>query len=108
MSPKSKLSIKTKSKKNIKSNVSRKALVDSLDDNALVSAATAIELIGATPLNLRRLIRMMRRLGEKNQAEVAQAMGVSIGYLSAVELGTKSLSPRHSRAFLRQFRTVKR
>ena len=89
---------KTNLKKNQKNRTRRNALLDSLDDDALVSADTVLQLIGAEPLTLGRLIRTMRRLGEKTQAEVAQAMGVSVGFLSAVELGTKSLSPRHARA----------
>ena len=74
------------------------ASLDNLDDDAVISADEALKLAGTAPVTLGSLVRTLRRLGNKTQSDVAESLGVSVAFLSAVERGDKSLPPRHARA----------
>jgi DNA-binding transcriptional regulator YiaG len=76
----------------------KNAALDNLDDDAVISADEALKLAGAAPVTLGSLVRTLRRLGNKTQSDVAEALGVSVAFLSAVERGDKGLPPRHARA----------
>jgi hypothetical protein len=76
----------------------KNSALDNLEDDALISADEALKLAGATPVTLGSLVRTLRRLGNKTQSDVADALGVSVAFLSAVERGDKALPPRHARA----------
>jgi DNA-binding XRE family transcriptional regulator len=76
----------------------RNAALDSLDDDAVISADEALKLAGTAPVTLGSLVRTLRRLGNKTQSDVAEALGVSVAFLSAIERGDKALPPRHARA----------
>jgi DNA-binding XRE family transcriptional regulator len=76
----------------------KNSALDNLDDDALISADEALRLAGAAPVTLGSLVRTLRRLGNKTQSDVADALGVSVAFLSAVERGDKGLPPRHARA----------
>ena len=76
----------------------KNASLNSLDDDAVISADDALKMIGAAPVTLGSLVRTLRRIGNKTQSDVANALGVSVAFLSAVERGDKTLPPRHARA----------
>lgn len=69
-----------------------------LSNDALVPVDDAPKLAGTAPLTLGLLVRTLRRLANKTQTEVADALGVSVSFLSAVERGDKNLPPKHARA----------
>jgi hypothetical protein len=76
----------------------KNAVLDNLDDDSVISADEAVKLAGTAPVTLGSLVRTLRRLGNKTQSDVAEALGVSVAFLSAVERGDKGLPPRHARA----------
>jgi DNA-binding XRE family transcriptional regulator len=76
----------------------KNATLNNLDDDAVISADDALKMIGTAPVTLGSLVRTLRRLGNKTQTDVANALGVSVAFLSAVERGDKTLPPRHARA----------
>lgn len=69
-----------------------------LSNDALVPVDDAPKLAGTAQLTLDTLVRTLPRLANKTQTEVADALGVSVSFLSAVERGDKNLPPKHARA----------
>jgi hypothetical protein len=76
----------------------KSAILNNLDDDAVISADDALKMVGTAPVTIGLLVRTLRRLGNKTQSDVANALGVSVAFLSAVERGNKTLPPRHARA----------
>ncbi|MEY3901062.1 MAG: helix-turn-helix protein [Pseudomonadota bacterium] len=84
--------------KNLKAKRRKNIALNQLNDDAIISADDALKLAGKPPLTLGSLVRTLRHLSNKTQSDVANSLGVSVAFLSAVERGDKNLPPRHARA----------
>ena len=69
-----------------------------LSNDALVPVDDALKLAGTAQLTLGTLVRTLPRLANKTQTEVADALGVSVLFLRAVERGDKNRPHKHARA----------